>query len=151
MAKISGRIVYIYPTVQLQSKSGNAFLKRDFVIAVQSFDRDTGEPTIDEDNIPLLSLTGDRCSQLDAIKKGDIVTVDFYLRGRRYRGDDNRERIITDINVTAVRLSGRTASAYPPPPTVTPEMGATPNPGPPEASDVAAPGAPTLPEDDLPF
>lgn len=62
MAKITGKILYIYPTQQLTSKSGNTFTKRDFVLAVQSFDRDTGEPTIDEGNTPLLSLTNDRCS-----------------------------------------------------------------------------------------
>lgn len=152
MAKISGKIVYIYPTQQLQSKSGNAFYKRDFVIAVQSFDRDTGEPTIDEDNIPMLSLTGDRCSQLDTIRHGDIVTVDFYLRGRRYRGDDGKERIITDINVTAVRPCGRTASISPvPTASPAPDTPTAPNPGTPEASDSANPSVPPPPENDLPF
>ncbi|MDE5858550.1 MAG: DUF3127 domain-containing protein [Muribaculaceae bacterium] len=107
MAKLTGKIIYVYPTQQLTSKSGNAFTKRDFVLAVQSFDRDTGEPTIDEDNTPLLTLTGDRCSQLDNIAPGQIVTVDFYLRGRRYRDEQNKEKILTDINVTSVRAQGQ--------------------------------------------
>ncbi|MBD5242082.1 MAG: DUF3127 domain-containing protein [Barnesiella sp.] len=103
MAKLTGKVLFIYPTQQLTAKSGNAFSKRDFVLAVQSFDRDTGEPTIDTENTPQLSLTNDRCSQLDNIAVGQIVTVDFYLRGRRYRDEQNKEKIITDINVTSVR------------------------------------------------
>lgn len=107
MAKITGKLIYAYPTQQIISKNtGNPFQKRDFVIAVQSFDRDTGEPTIDQDNTPMLTLTGDRCPQLDNIAQGQIVTVDFYLRGRRYRDDSNKERIITDVNVTSVRPAG---------------------------------------------
>ena len=111
MAKLTGKILYIYPTQQLVSKSGNSFTKRDFVLAMQSFDRDTGEPTIDEENTPMFTLTGDRCSQLDNIQKGQIVTVDFYVRGRRYRDENNKERIITDINVTSVRAHGAVISS----------------------------------------
>ncbi len=132
MAKITGKVLYIYPTQQLTSKSGNAFTKRDFVIAAQSFDRDTGEATIDDTNTPMLSLTGDRCSQLDSIKTGDIVAVDFYLRGRRFRGDDNKEKVITDINVSSVRVT--TQGAQPPQP----------------ASSSATPQS-ANPENDLPF
>lgn len=107
MAKITGQVVYVYPTQQLQSKTtGNQFTKRDFVIAVQTFDRDTGEPTIDTENTPQLTITGDRCSQLDNIQKGQMVSVSYSLRGRRYRGDDNKERIITDINVSSVTPIG---------------------------------------------
>lgn len=104
MAKIKARILYVYPTQQLISKSGNAYQKRDFVINPLSFDGETGEPTFDEDNIPQLSITGDRCSQLDGLKKGDCVTVEFYLRGHRYRNpESNKESIITDINVRSVK------------------------------------------------
>lgn len=127
MAKITGKVLYIYPAQQLTSKSGNAFSKRDFVIAAQRFDPDTGEATIDDTNTPQLTLTGDRSSQLDNIKQGDIVTVDFYLRGRRFRGEDNKEKIITDINVTSVRLN------------------AVPNAAPAPAAQ------PKDPNDDLPF
>lgn len=52
MATIKGRMVYIYPTQQLTSKSGNAFQKRDFVFAVQRFDPDTGEVSVDEAQHP---------------------------------------------------------------------------------------------------
>lgn len=146
MAKLTGKILYIYPTQQLTSKSGNAFQKRDFVVAMQSFDRDTGEATIDNDNTPVLTLTGDRCSQLDNIKQGDIVTVDFYLRGRRYRDEAGKEKIITDINVTSVRQSAtRPITAANPSQAVSTEA----------ATSSAAAPAPTAqpkdPNDDLPF
>lgn len=116
MAKITGQVVYVHPTQQLQSKTtGNQFTKRDFVIAVQTFDRDTGEPTIDAENTPQLTITGDRCSQLDNISVGQIVSVTYALRGRRYRGDDNKERIITDINVSSVTPIGEQRQRPPQP------------------------------------
>lgn len=144
MAKLTGKVLYIYHTQQLTSKSGNTFNKRDFVIAMQSFDRDTGEPTIDESNTPLLSLTNDRCAQLDNIKVGQIVGVDFYLRGRRYRDENNKEKIITDINVTSVRPIGGTPIATQPlaPEQLPASAQATPVP----------PAVTTSPQnDDLPF
>lgn len=145
MAKLTGKVLYIYPTQQLVSKSGNEFQKRDFVVAMQSFDRDTGEPTIDTENTPVLTLTGDRCSQLDSIAVGQIVTVDFYIRGRRYRDENNKERIITDINVVSVRANG---VAMPP---STPTQSAPSSPAqpanPPQPSAVASQD----PASDLPF
>ncbi len=147
MAKLTGKILYIYPTQQLTSKSGNAFQKRDFVVAMQTFDRDTGEATIDNDNTPVLTLTGDRCSQLDSIKQGDIVTVDFYLRGRRYRDDAGKEKIITDINVSSVKQNAMLILPVTNPPRVVPiETPATP------AAPAQAPAPqPKDPNDDLPF
>lgn len=103
MATIKGKMIYIYPTQQLTSKSGNAFQKRDFVFAVQRFDPETGEVSIDEENTPMLSVTGDRCLQLDPLKPGDAITVSYNLRGRRYRRDDGKETIINDIDVRSVR------------------------------------------------
>lgn len=104
MATIKGRMVYIYPTQQITSKSGNTFQKRDFVFAVQRFDPDTGEVSVDKDNTPMLSVTGDRCALLDRIKAGDSITVTYSLRGRRYHRDDGKEAIINDIDVRAIRL-----------------------------------------------
>lgn len=141
MAKITGKVLYIYPAQQLTSKSGNAFSKRDFVLAVQRFDPDTGEATIDDTNTPQLTLTGDRSSQLDNVKQGDIVTVDFYLRGRRYRDESNKEKIITDINVTSVRLNA--VRLEPVVPAKAPD--AAPNAAPAPAAQ------PKDPNDDLPF
>lgn len=146
MAKLTGKIIYIYPTQQLISKSGNAFTKRDFVLAVQSFDRDTGEPTIDEDNTPLLTLTGDRCSQLDNITPGQIVTVDFYLRGRRYRDEQNKEKILTDINVTSVRAQGQAIQRPSNSPISAPVQDAQTSTEAPQSTE-----SPKDPSDDLPF
>lgn len=129
MAKLTGKIVYIYPSKTLTSKNGNAYQKRDFVIAMQSFDRDTGEPTIDENNTPQLSLIGDRCSQLDGVNSGDTVTVDFFLRGTRFRGEDGKEKIINDVNVTSVRVTSRSATAPASMPQAAPESTSAPDPG----------------------
>lgn len=71
---------------------------------------------------------------------GDIVSVDFYLRGRRYRDpESNKEKIITDINVTSVRVTTRAARQ--------PETAAA------ATAREAAPAAasPAQSNDDLPF
>ncbi|MBD5374327.1 MAG: DUF3127 domain-containing protein [Bacteroides sp.] len=157
MAKLTGKILYIYPTQQLTSKSDNPFTKRDFVLVVQSYDRDTGEPTIDEGNTPLLTLTGDRCSRLDNFQVGQMVEVEYNLRGRRYRDKQNKEKIITDINVTSVRPQNQTfpAQVAPGPAPVQPGGTVDPYPansaGPGSAIPPAPAAQPTRAEDDLPF
>lgn len=104
MSKIIGQLIYIYPEVSAPLKSGEGtFVKRDFVIAVQRFDPDTGEPTIDTDNTPMFTLFGaDRVHQLDALKIGDIVSITYFLRGRKYRDSEGKERLATDIYVQSV-------------------------------------------------
>lgn len=104
MAKLTGKILHIYPTAEIPSKTPGhrPFHKREFVIAVQVFDRDTGEPTIEDDNTPVLAMTGERCSQLDSLIPGQMVTVSYNIRGRRYRDDGGKEKIMTDINVISV-------------------------------------------------
>ena len=124
MAKINGRVIYVYPSTVITSKSsGNSVTKRDFVIAAQRFDPDTGAPTIDETNTPMLTVVGeDRAAALDGVRPGDMVTVTYGLRGRRYRDSEGRERIITDINVTAVTPQ---RMAAPQPPSVSPAPATT--------------------------
>lgn len=82
--KITGRIISVGPTQELTARSGNSYQKRDFVMTVRKFDPYTGQPTDDESNTPKFSLFGDRCNDLNAIFKGDIVTVHFEINGRPY-------------------------------------------------------------------
>lgn len=103
MAKLTGKVKEIYPTNELPTKKGGTFKRRDLVIMMQSFDRETGEPTIDPDNTPVLTLSGDRCALLDNIAVGQIISVDYYISGRRYIDKEGKEKLMTSINVTNIK------------------------------------------------
>lgn len=85
--KITGTLLAIQPTQELQSKSGKSYKKRDFVITVRKFDPFTGEPTDDTGNTPKFTLMGERCNDLDTFMAGDVVTVNFEISGRSYEKD----------------------------------------------------------------
>lgn len=68
--EISGTVIRIGATKQITEK----FAKREFVVAV---DEDTKWPQ----NIGFES-TGDRMAALDTVGVGDVVKVEFELRGR---------------------------------------------------------------------
>lgn len=95
--KINGSVISIGELQTLSSaKTGNSYSKRDIVIAVRTFDQYTGEPTTNNDNTPKFTFIGDRCRDLDQIKVGDIVTIDFEVYGRSYVKDSKLE-YFTDI------------------------------------------------------
>lgn len=73
--QVKGKVTEVYQTAQVTEK----FKKREFVIEVQ------------EGMYPeyiKFQLTQERCSALDAYKKGDEVLVSFNLRGRPYTKDN---------------------------------------------------------------
>lgn len=95
--KITGRVLHVGTPQTFNSKSGNQFVKRDVVIMVRKFDQYTGEPTFDELNTPKFSFMNEKCQQLDQIRVGFIVTINFDLRGRAYKKDERTE-YITDVS-----------------------------------------------------
>ena len=107
MATMRGRIVYIYPTEQKTSKEGKAYKQRDFVIALQKVNTETGAVEIDETNTPLLSVFGRRCDYIGSIPVGNMVDITYEIHGSRYRGSDGKERIQTHVRVTNVQMLKR--------------------------------------------
>lgn len=99
--KISGRVLYIGPSQSISSKSGASHVKRDLIISVRRFDPNTGQPTDDPRNTPIFQFFNDKCQQLDRIKIGDIVIVDFSIFGRTYEKEGRRE-YITDVSPNSV-------------------------------------------------
>ena len=69
----TGKLHTIFDTKQVSER----FTKREFVVEL------TDNPKYPQ--VVLFQLTGDRCSQLDGLRVGDAVRLDFSLRGREWR------------------------------------------------------------------
>lgn len=95
------------PTASLTSKMGKPYKMRDFAVAPMAFDADTGAATIDEQGLLKFTAMGAVCHHLDGMDRGELIDVNFNLRGRRIRRPDGQEDIITSINVTSVRKSAQ--------------------------------------------
>jgi len=140
--QVTGKIIYLSPTQKLKAtQSGNEYDKREMAIAVQRYDPDTGIPSLDNDNTPMFSFIGDKCRLLDGLETGQTVTVSFILQGRRYRGNDGKEKIINDIRPIGVRLAGQQPAA-PAPQQAQDAPNPAPEPQQPKGTDI---------NDDLPF
>lgn len=87
--------------------------------------------------------TGDRCAQLDGIKKNDSVRIEFSLRGRIFQNKKTGEDdCFTNLDVWKIERVGQQHATHPG------GGGTAPAPSvPPVGSD----GPPPLSEDDIPF
>lgn len=90
---ISGKVLLIENAVEIPTKSGNVFTKRQIVLDSSRYDQMTGEKY---ENYPAVNFVGKRVSELDAFKVGDLVTISFALSGRSYE-KDGKVNYITDI------------------------------------------------------
>ena len=103
--QITGRLIEIGQTVQIPSKSGgNPFLKREFLLDATTHDPYTGERSQYENILPL-ELSGDKCSELDNYRVGDVLTVSFALQGRSWTNQDGELKRIASIR--CYKLEGR--------------------------------------------
>lgn len=101
---IVGVIQSIGETQNLKSKNGVDFKKRDLLLMVRKYDQNTGDPITDNENTPLLSFMGERCSDLDKFQPGQTVTVYFELQGRKYTDQSGISKIINDIRPYRIEL-----------------------------------------------
>lgn len=95
--QITGRLIEIGQTVQIPSKNGgNPFLKREFLLDATTHDPYTGERNQYENILPL-ELAGDKCSELDNYRVGDVLTVSFALQGRSWTNQDGELKRMASI------------------------------------------------------
>lgn len=104
--QITGKIEMISATQQLPKKSGEGmFLKRELVLDVTRFDPYTGEKS-GYDNFVKLEFCGEKCQELDAYQRGQVVTVSFDLQGVKYQDkNDGSTKFMTSIR--GYKIEGR--------------------------------------------
>jgi hypothetical protein len=85
----TGTIVAILDTQQVTER----FRKREFVLEI----RDGNYP-----QTVIFQLTGDRCESLDGFSRGNIVDVEFSLRGREWTSPKGEVRYFNSLDVWTV-------------------------------------------------
>ncbi len=106
----TGKIHTIFETKQISER----FSKREFVVEM------TDNPKYPQ--VVLFQLTGDRCSQLDGMDAGDLVEIEFSLRGREWRSPAGELKYFNTLDVWKVALvaaSARGGVGGPAPPSPT--------------------------------
>lgn len=132
--QVTGRLVAIGKTEELQTKSGSPFKRRDFLLDARTFDPYTGELSQYENLLPL-DVGGERCADLDHFHVGDTVTVSFALQGRTWKTADGQEKRLTSVRCYRIEAYGNppqqlstAQSAAPQPTTAAPQPQPTPQP-----------------------
>lgn len=104
--QVIGRILSISNTVQIQStKSGSTFTKREFLLDATTYDPYTKERS-EYENILSLEFSGDKCTELDRFKAGDVVTVSFVLQGRSWSTQDGELKRMVSIRCYKIEARG---------------------------------------------
>jgi Domain of unknown function (DUF3127) len=86
----TGKLHTIFETKQVSER----FSKREFVVEL------TDNPKYPQ--VVMFQLTGDRCAQLDGLRVGDAVRVDFSLRGREWRSPQGEVKYFNSLDVWKV-------------------------------------------------
>lgn len=148
--KISGRVLQVEAPRELPSNSGKLYTIGAVVITVRKFDQYTGEPTEDPDNTPRFQFIGEKCSQLNGVKPGDIVTVHFDISGRSY-DKDGKTSYFTDVRPFRIDIQHTPSQATQTPNNDfnQPQQPITPSET--QNAPQAAQNAPQIKTDDLPF
>jgi single-stranded DNA-binding protein len=91
--EVTGKLHTIFDTKQVSER----FTKREFVIELAD------NPKYPQ--MVLFQLTGDRCTQLDELRVGDPVRIDFSLRGREWRNPQGEVKYFNSLDCWKVELA----------------------------------------------
>jgi hypothetical protein len=105
--EVSGKLHAIFDTKQVTDR----FQKREFVVEMSD------NPKYPQ--VVLFQMTGDRCAQLDRLRVGDEVRLEFSLRGREWRSPQGEVKYFNSLDVWSIEpvRAGRRRDSEPPPPT----------------------------------
>jgi len=94
----TGKLHIIFDTKQVSER----FTKREFVVEIA-----------DNPKYPQLvqfQLSGDRCTQLDDLRVGDSVRIEFSLRGREWRSPSGDVKYFNSLDVWKIEAARAGAS-----------------------------------------
>lgn len=95
--EVTGKIESIGQELTFPSKNGGDFTKRELVVNLMQYDRNTGEPLVDNNPV-LFEFNGQATSKLNGYNVGDMVTIAFSLRGFYYTSKtDNTQKQMNKI------------------------------------------------------
>lgn len=94
---ITGRLFEIFPTQQITP----TFSKREFVLEIS----EQAANGMTYTNYASFQLVNATCSAVDNFQKGDMVTVNFNIRGNKWE-KDGQVRYITNLNAWRVQAAG---------------------------------------------
>ena len=97
MSKFKGEVVFITPTTSVSDK----FKKREITLKSQ-------------DEYPqyvTFQLTQDKCDLANNLNTGEVVDVQYNLRGRRWEAQDGTIKYFNSIEAWTMSLSSRTEQA----------------------------------------
>ena len=95
--EVTGKIESIGNELTFPSKNGGDFTKRELVVNLMQYDRNTGEPLVDSNPV-LFEFNGHNTGKLNGYNVGDMVTVAFSLRGFYYMSKtDNSQKQMNKI------------------------------------------------------
>ncbi len=97
--QVQGRIHTAFPAAQVTQK----FRKREFVLELDAASR--------YPQLVLFQLTGDRCAALDDFAAGDVVAVEFSLRGREWKSPKGELRYFNSLEVWSIGRAGEARDA----------------------------------------
>jgi hypothetical protein len=89
----TGKLHTIFETKQVSER----FTKREFVIELAD------NPKYPQ--VVLFQLTGERCAQLDGLRVGDEVRIEFSLRGREWRSPSGELKYFNSLDVWKVEAA----------------------------------------------
>lgn len=92
--QVQGRIHTAFEEAQVTQR----FKKREFVLELDAASR--------YPQLVLFQLTGDRCAVLDDFGAGDVVSVEFSLRGREWKSPKGETRYFNSLEVWSVERAG---------------------------------------------
>ena len=104
--EVSGKLHTVFDTKQVTER----FQKREFVVELSD------NPKYPQ--VILFQLTGDRCDQLDRLRVGDQVRLEFSLRGREWRSPQGEVKYFNSLDVWTIEplRAGRSRDDDAPPP-----------------------------------
>jgi single-stranded DNA-binding protein len=89
----TGKLHIIFDTKQVSER----FTKREFVVEMAD------NPKYPQ--MVLFQLTGDRCTQLDELRVGDAVRIEFSLRGREWRNPQGEVKYFNSLDVWKIEVA----------------------------------------------